>query len=193
MSLAPERAEELVLAAATGDRAAWDELVAAYVGLVWTITRDHRLGPTDASDVAQTTWLRLVENIDRITTPAHVGAWLATTARRECLRVIARSKKYVLVGEADRLDLADERLPGLDVGLLGSERDAAVREALAELPQRCSQLLRLLMLDPVPSYEDISAALGMPIGSLGPTRGRCLRRLQQVLETRGMSSADAGP
>jgi RNA polymerase sigma factor (sigma-70 family) len=180
--------DEPVRAAAAGDPKAWEQLVDSYVGLIWTIARNHRLSPGDAADVSQTTWLRLVENIDRIEDPSRVGAWLATTARRECLRLLARSQRQVLCAETDTL--VDPRAPevaGPDAGLLARERDDDVRRALAQLPPRCQELMRLLMLDPPPSYEEISAAMDMPIGSIGPTRGRCLRRLEQILCAGGIA------
>jgi RNA polymerase sigma factor (sigma-70 family) len=180
--LTGEECRELVSQAASGDSAAWERIVDAYVGLIWAIARNHRLSFTDAADVSQTTWLRLIEHIDRIDDPSRVGAWLATTARRECLRVLGRSHRLVLVGDSDVMGdmmVADE--PELDAGLIASEEQAEVRAALDELPPRCRELLDLLMLDPAPSYEEISAALGMPIGSIGPTRGRCLKRLRRSL------------
>ncbi len=186
MRLSPERSAELVLAAAAGDRRAWEELVDAYVGLIWRITASHRLTPGDAADVSQTTWLRLLESIDRLQDPSRVGAWLATTARRECLRVLGQNKRSVPVGEDSAFDGDGANSVELDAGLLADERDVAVRAALRRLPQRCQDLLGLLMMDPPPSYEEIAAALGMPIGSIGPTRGRCLKRLAEMLEAEGI-------
>src|SRR3954454_24758843 len=93
MRITPEQAADLVAAAAAGDRRSWERLVDAYVGLIWAITRSYRLSDGDAQDVSQTTWLRLIENIDRLSDPSRVGAWLATTARRECLRVLRQSRR----------------------------------------------------------------------------------------------------
>lgn len=193
MSLTPEDAEAYVAAAAAGDRDAWNRLTDAYGGLIWAIARNHRLSSADAADVSQTAWLRLVENIDRLTDPARVGAWLATTTRRECLRLQARTKRTILV--ADEVDPSADRLreeaPDLDSALLHAERDSEVRRAFATLPPRCRELLNLMLLDPAPSYEEISAALGMPVGSIGPTRGRCLEKLRSVVKTAGIESASA--
>jgi RNA polymerase sigma factor (sigma-70 family) len=183
--LTPERSEELVVAASRGDRTAWEELVEAYAGLVWAIIRNHRLGVGDASDVSQTTWLRLVENVDRIQDPSRVGAWLATTTRRECLRVIGQARRVVLLANAEEYDSASPHEPGVDSALLAAERDEGVRRGLQQLSPRCQQLLQLLMLDPPPSYEEVSAAMGIPIGSIGPTRGRCLSRLHEILAASG--------
>ncbi|WP_205751908.1 RNA polymerase sigma factor [Cryptosporangium phraense] len=194
ITLTPDEAAMLVGAAAGGDHAAWDALVDAYGGLIWTVARNHRLSPGDAGDVSQTTWLRLVENIDRLSEPSRVGAWLATTARRECLRLLGRSKRTVLSGEeldpgSDRLRLAT---PEADAALLAAERDAEMRTAFGRLTPRCRELLQLLLLDPAPSYDEISAALDIPIGSIGPTRGRCLEKLRAIVEDAGINPAAAG-
>ena len=187
MRLTPAEVEDLVVNASRGDRAAWESLVDEYVGLIWAIARGHRLSDGDAHDVTQTTWLRLIENIDRLSDPARVGAWLATTARRECLRVLRQSKRTVLLDEWDSLE--DIEADGKDVHseLLRMEASTAVRDAIGQLSQSAQALLRLLMLDPPPSYEEISAALNMPIGSIGPTRGRCLRKLQVLVTERGIT------
>lgn len=193
MSLTPDEAAVLVKGAAEGDRAAWEKLVDSYGGLIWAITRNHRLLHGDAADVSQTTWLRLLENIDRLTDPGRVGAWLATTARRECLRVAARRKRTVLVADEGDLDLDPLRAqaPELDDGLLLAERDKALRAAFESLNPRCRELMRLMLLDPAPSYEEISAALDMPVGSIGPTRGRCLDKLRALVKNSGIESASA--
>jgi RNA polymerase sigma factor (sigma-70 family) len=193
VSLLPEDAAHFVAAAAEGDRAAWERLVDAYGGLIWAITRNHRLRPGDAADVSQTTWLRLLENIDRLHDPARVGAWLATTARRECLRLSARRRRTVLVGDEGELENDPLRAqpPDVDDALLLAERDDALRGAFDCLQPRCRELLRLMLLDPAPSYEEISAALAMPIGSIGPTRGRCLDKLRLLVKTSGIESASA--
>lgn len=169
---------DLVRAAAGGDAGAWDALVAKYVGLVWATARGFRLDDADAADVVQTTWLRLVEHLDRLRDPAAVGAWLATTARNESLRVIrVRSREVV----SDELDEPSDEAPP-DRALLAGERDGAVRAAFALLRDRCQSLLRLLSMDEPPSYEEISAALDMPVGAIGPTRARCLEQLRKHLE-----------
>ncbi len=193
MALTPEEAAFLVKGAAEGDRSAWESLVDAYGGLIWAITRNHRLLPGDAADVSQTTWLRLLENIERLNDPGRVGAWLATTARRECLRISARRKRTVLVADESDLEVDPVRAnnPELDDGLLLAERDAALRGAFDCLTPRCRELLRFLMLDPAPSYEEISAALAMPVGSIGPTRGRCLDKLRALVKDSGIESASA--
>lgn len=187
MRVTPEEAGRLVEAASRGDAGAWQELVDAYVGLVWAIIRTYRLEPMDAHDVAQTTWLRLVENIDRLVDPRRVGAWLATTARRECLQVLRQSRRTVLLHAWDEVDAAHPEAQDVDADLLRSEQDESVRQSLEQLPPSCQALLRLLMLDPTPSYEEVAAALGMPLGSIGPTRGRCLAKLKALVQAGGIT------
>ncbi|HEX2046404.1 MAG TPA: sigma-70 family RNA polymerase sigma factor [Acidimicrobiales bacterium] len=171
----------LVEAARHGDQAAWDALVACYGSRVWAVARAHRLSNADAEDVFQVTFLRLVTHIDTIRDPSRVGAWLATTARHECLRILRRSGR-VLPSNDETLDAADPLLPPLESRLVESERHAALHAALGRLPDLCQRLLRVLMADPEPSYEEVGLALDMPIGSIGPTRGRCLKRLRRELE-----------
>jgi RNA polymerase sigma factor (sigma-70 family) len=172
---------DLVHAAADGDGAAWNEIVDRFQGLVWATTRAHRLTHADAADVAQTTWLRLVESLDRIRDPERLGAWLATTARRECLRHIRLRGREFLSEDTDVFEApADDSLP--ELALLTSERDSALWRAFVRLSERCQALLRLLVSSEEPSYQEIGAALGMPVGAIGPTRMRCLEKLRGNLE-----------
>lgn len=176
----------VVRAARNGDHDAWNALVARYSGLVWGVARAHRLADADAADVFQTTWLRLVEHLEDIRNPDGVGAWLATTARHECLRVLRVGQRHVLT---DAFDLRDEAVDiDLDARLLAGERDEALWRAFTGLPERCRSLLRLLVAEPPPSYEEVGAALEMPVGSIGPTRGRCLQQLRERLATVGISA-----
>jgi RNA polymerase sigma factor (sigma-70 family) len=171
--------DQLVRAAAVGDQAAWNALVERFQGLVWATARAHRLTRADASDVAQTVWLRLVENLDRIRDPERLGAWLATTARRECLRHIRLHGREQLSDDADVFESPSD--DPLEVALLTGERDTALWQAFARLSERCQTLLRLLVSEDEPSYETIGAALGMPIGAIGPTRMRCLEKLRSFV------------
>jgi RNA polymerase sigma factor (sigma-70 family) len=172
----------LVQRAADGDKWAWERLVDQYARLIWAMTRDFKLIESDAADVAQATWLRLLEHIDRLDHPARVGAWLATTARHECLRSLAARKRIVLMHDDSVLAEGEAPGPAIDERLLADERAQAVREALSHLPWRWQRLLQLLMSDPPASYAEISDELGLPVGSIGPTRGRCLERLRVLLE-----------
>jgi RNA polymerase sigma factor (sigma-70 family) len=173
----------LVSAAGGGDQRAWDALVREFGSMIWAVARAHRLHDANAADVAQATWLRLLEHLTRLNDPARVGAWLATTARRECLRVIRESDRSVPYGgEAPELPSSDSP-PG--EALLISERDDALWRAFARLRLSDQALLRLLMADPRPPYEEIAAALDIPIGSIGPTRQRALTRLRRELNMQG--------
>jgi RNA polymerase sigma factor (sigma-70 family) len=173
----------LVKRAAAGDHRAWERLVEQFARLIWALTRDFRLSESDASDVAQATWLRLLEHIDRLQRPDRVGSWLAATARHECLRAMAARKKTVLVDDDLALHDASAHQPQVDERLLAEERAQAVRAAIARLPEQWQQLMELLMADPPATYAEISDKLGLPIGSIGPTRGRCLARLRVLLAT----------
>ncbi len=171
----------LVQRAAVGDTPAWERLIDKFGRLIWSITREFKLAESDAADVFQTTWMRLVEHIDRLDHPDRVGSWLAATARNECLRCLASHKRLVLAPEDVAFDGPTAHEPEVDEALLAHERAQIVREAMAHLPQRWQRLLELLMADPPASYAEISDELGLPIGSIGPTRGRCLARLRVLL------------
>jgi RNA polymerase sigma factor (sigma-70 family) len=171
----------LLAAAGAGDRHAWQRIVDRYAGLVWSVARSFRLNEADAADVAQATWLRLVQHLDAIREPERLGAWLATTARREALAVLRRSGRDVPVADVHELTRRDEHHPSPDDRLLRAEQGAELRAAFATLPARCRQLLRVLLADPAPTYEEAATATGMPVGSIGPTRARCLEHLRDVL------------
>jgi RNA polymerase sigma factor (sigma-70 family) len=172
----------LVQRAAEGDRWAWECLVDQYERLIWAITRDFKLVESDAADVFQATWLRLLEHIDRLEQPARVGSWLAATARNECLRSVAARKKVMLVHDDVTLKGGVASEPEIDERLLSEERAEAVRDALSSLPWRWRRLVEMLMADPPVPYTEISDQLGLPVGSIGPTRGRCLERLRVLLQ-----------
>ena len=177
----PDSATDLLARAGRGEQAAWDTLVERYTNLLWSVGRAHRLSTPDAGDVVQGTWLRLVENLDRIEDPERLPGWLVTTARRECLRLLRRNGREPLGGFDDAaLDVVDAQAPPLDAVLLEHERDAALWRCFARLSERCQQLLRVLMAADPPSYAEVSVALGMPVGAIGPTRMRCLERLRRT-------------
>ena len=181
------RPGNLVRRAAAGDRSAWDELVDRYSRLLWSIALGYRLGQPDAADVVQTTWLKLLEHLETIRDPDRVGAWLATTARRECQRVLVQGGRVVPSDDAGQLDLGTNELESPEAVVLTSERDRVLWGAFMLLPPRCQRLLRLLAVVVVP-YDEVAAALDMPIGSIGPTRARCLERLRRSLAASGISA-----
>src|SRR6266487_2296162 len=139
---------ELVRRAADGDRGAWERLVDQFSRLIWSITVGFKLAESDAADVAQTTWLRLLEHIHRIEHPDRVGSWLAATARNECLRSLAARKRVVLGDEDGELQGVAAYEPDIDEGILARERAQVVRDALSRLPRRWQRLLEMLMADP---------------------------------------------
>jgi RNA polymerase sigma factor (sigma-70 family) len=171
---------DLVACARSGDQQAWDALIERYDPLIWSICRRYRLGHTDADDVRQSVWLRLVDQLDKIREPAALPGWIATTTRRECGRLARaahgpRSVIYAL--DAD--SLPDKQAEAADQELLAAERRAALREAFTYLPPEGQQLIAMLTADPPVPYAEISARLGIPVGSIGPTRSRCLDKIRR--------------
>jgi RNA polymerase sigma factor (sigma-70 family) len=183
---------DLVTRARTGDKQAWDTLVERYAPLIWRICGRHRLG-ADAEDISQSVWLRLVGQLDKIRDPAALPGWLATTTRRECLRVLGAAQGpladgYVVDAEA----IPDEQARTAEEELLVAERHAALREAFRDLPPGERQLILLLIEDPPVPYAQISARLGIPVGSIGPTRRRCLDKLRRHPAIAALIEADSG-
>lgn len=189
-------ASGLVKAAAQGDEAAWRVLVERFSSLVWAVARSFRLSTADASDVYQTVWLRLAEHLGRIQNPEQVGAWLATTARRESMRLVRARSRSTPMDDMALADLlpADEISPELAVldaeqARLQADQAKHMWRAFRDLPARCQQLLRILMASHRPSYAEAAAALEVPVGSIGPTRARCLKQLRrQMGEVSGTKS-----
>lgn len=175
---------DLARAAAGGDESAWEALVERHTGLLWTIARGFRLDTSDSADVVQTVWLQLAKNLHRLREPDAVSGWLASTARHECLRVI-RTGARERPTEETHLDRPDAQ-PAPDDLVARRDECARLRAALARLPQRDQRLLGLLMASPAPSYVEVAEALGMPIGSIGPTRARALGRLRRQLAAVGL-------
>lgn len=171
---------DLVTRARDGEKVAWDELVERFAPLVWSICRRFRLSDADSSDVGQTVWLYLIEQLPTLREPAALPGWLATTTRRECMRVAksTRGREQREVSTDPGLTV-DADADAVDEWLLVEERNAALRAAFAQLPVRCQRLLSMLLADPPAHYSDISAQLGIPIGSIGPTRSRCLEKLRR--------------
>ena len=170
----------LVTRARNGEWQAWDALVERYAPLIWSICRRYRLEAADAEDAAQNVWLKLVDQLDNIRDPAALPGWLATTTRRECGRVLRAARgPHDAARAPDAETIPDEQALTAEQELLAAERHAALREALAHLPACCQQLIALLLEDPPVSYAEISARLGVPVGSIGPNRGRCLDKLRR--------------
>lgn len=169
---------ELLRLAASGESGAWDALVERFGQMVWSIARGFRLDDATAKDVSQTVWLKLIENIDSIKDPDRLPGWLATTCRREALKVAkARERTIPTDFEYDVADVA----PSLDEMLVDDEENRQVVRAYTTLDEFCRQLLRLMTIDPPLSYDVISEVTGRPVGSLGPTRARCLEKLKAAM------------
>ncbi|MGP2442480.1 RNA polymerase sigma factor [Streptomyces sp. JW3] len=181
----------LVQSAADGDAAAWKALVEGLGPLVWSVARAHRLSDADAHEVYQTAWFRFAQHLGRLREPEKAGSWLASTARNESLKVLKAARRWTPTDDPQLLDrVSDEPTP--EESVLDSEEAAAQSERVRwlwqefeELGERCRQVLRVLMASPPPSYQEVSAALGIAVGSIGPMRQRCLRRLRARLEARG--------
>lgn len=166
-----------------GSQDAWDDLVDFFGGLIWSVARAHGLSGPDAADVAQVTWLRLVEHLDGVKEPERLAAWLATTTRRECIRILRSAQRSVPVpGDDAVFEAADRSARAVDAHLLAEEQDRAVVAAFRRLPSRYQVLLSLLNADPPIRYVEVAGILGMPIGSIGPTRQRALECLRHRLD-----------
>jgi RNA polymerase sigma factor (sigma-70 family) len=188
MSLQSQSVAALVGRAGEGDARAWEELVDRFGGMIAATGRRYRLTPADVAELQQTTWLRLVENLHKIEQPERVGGWLATTARRESLHLLRRASKYY--GGADQIlaNTPDSHTPEPDARPIAEERDTVLRAARDRLKPRCQQLLSLLIADDPLGYKDLSQLLKMPVGSIGPTRGRCIEHLRCLIAEEGMSA-----
>jgi RNA polymerase sigma factor (sigma-70 family) len=170
------RLRRLVHAAAAGDQNAWEALVTCFNPMIRSIARRHRLSASDQDDVMQRTWLALVRYIRRVSAPEALPAWLATTARNESLGVLRASLREIPVDEVrPASDGSDHVLEEV----LSESRCSVLREAVARIGGREGAMLEMLLDQDGPSYAEISAKLGMPVGSIGPTRARSLMRLRR--------------
>jgi RNA polymerase sigma factor (sigma-70 family) len=183
----PSDLPELVAAAVSGNRAAWNSLVERFAPLITSVIRRFRLTESDADDVRQNTWLRLVEHLEGIREPRALPGWIVTTTRNEALRVLSARRRVEPADPQidDRLDTINNE--DLATNLLLAERRQAVRAGLAELRSEHRELL-LLVSDPEISYRQISRRLGMPTGSIGPTRARCLQKLRDTTTMQTLAS-----
>jgi RNA polymerase sigma factor (sigma-70 family) len=169
---------ELVARARQNDQAAWDALIERYTGLLRSIPRSYDLGVADIADVTQTVWLRLVERLDELREPDRVATWLAVTAHRESRSTLRRRGRelpaWTVPDEAPDPDHCVERT------CVQRERLSDVASAIRAMPEHCRRMLRFFALAPV-TYAEVAAALDIPIGSVGPTRTRCLAGLRRRL------------
>jgi RNA polymerase sigma factor (sigma-70 family) len=179
---------ELVDGALAGDSEAWNELVRRYDGPLHHVAQSFRLDRAAADDAVQTAWLKLVEHLDTLHDPQSVGAWLTTTLRRHIVSTLRSSGRSPHMVGLDYQEMPSaDNLP--DDLVATRDRDARTRAALNRLPTRARMLLTLLMASPANSYGEVSKALGMPLGSIGPTRARSLGLLRTELKAVGIDGA----
>jgi RNA polymerase sigma factor (sigma-70 family) len=184
----PNEVASALQRATSGEQTAWDALVEEFSRMLWAVASGFRLGHADTSEVVQTTWLRLVENLDRIKQPEALGGWLATTARREALRLVRLRGREPVVEDGDDYAPMVPAQPGPEARALRADRDRRLWSAFQRLPEQCRTLLYLLSVAAL-SYSELAATLDMPIGSIGPTRARCLQRLRRLLAGDGMDDS----
>lgn len=167
-----------------GDARALDGLVRVMTPVLWHVVRAYRLSPECAEDVIQTTWMALVRRRDAIEDPAAVGGWLATTARREAWRVSSTTARSIPVDEEEiRLRLPRQR--SAESSVVEQDDGDLLWSAVDSLPERCRRLLRIVAFENRPDYSRLAVELDMPVGSIGPTRGRCLAKLRVALLEKG--------
>lgn len=164
-----------------------DGLVRVMTPVLWHVVRSYRLPQDAAEDVIQTTWLALVRRRDAISDPVAVGGWLTTTARREAWRVGTSISKAVPV-EDEEISFRLPRQRSAESQAVESDERERLWQVVDSLPERCRRLLRIVAFENRPDYTQVAETLGMPIGSIGPTRGRCLAKLRVAL----MASAVTG-
>jgi len=175
--------DELVPLALAGDRSAWEALVDRLRGVVWSAIATFGLASEDRKDVFAATFFRLNERLATIREPAKLPGWLATTARNEA-HTLLRARRRTVATDPDELPPPPATLPVDDDHLVDAEMRRAVAEAFQTLSTPCRDLLRLLTIDPPLSYRDIGDILGMPHGSIGPTRQRCLEQMRRTAALR---------
>jgi RNA polymerase sigma factor (sigma-70 family) len=182
---------ELVARCLEGDEAAWETLIARHERLLYSVARRAGLSHEDAADVFQRVCVRLYHWLPTIREPERVAAWLFVTTRNEAIRQSRRARREVSFDPSDaetapwRAEPLDVRPPA-DEELLDLERAEVLERAIDELPERCRVLLRAFLAGDTANYRELAEKLGMPIGSIGPVRARCLSRLRQLLRERGV-------
>lgn len=171
--------DELLQRAARGDQRAWEEIVERYRGLVASVVRSFRLQEADARDAEQRTWLRLVENRAGVRDPERLGGWLSTTAARECLRILRETRTVVPF----EIDVLPDPCRAIEDRVVDADTVARIHDIVAALPPRGRTVMRELFADEPRPYADVARATGIPVGSLGPTRQRLLRRVRTTFES----------
>jgi len=172
----------LATACGRGDQRAWHRLIELYGPIVWTVARSFGLSHADSEDACQQTWIRVVEHVDRLREPAKLSSWLVTIARREALDVSRRRRRHIPVGDSQVFASTADTGHTVEDEVVDRLSDPRVAAAFRRLEEGHQALLAMLLQEPALSYDEISAALGIPRGSIGPTRNRLLRRLKQAIE-----------
>ena len=183
----------LVADARNGDKHAWNQIVDRCAPLIWSICRQYGLSRPEAEDVGQSVWLRLVERLGTLRDPEALPGWLATTTRHECSHVLGAAFRRVISGYSPDPDtMPDEQAGWAERDVLLAERNAMLWEAFATLSPRCQRLLMMLIADPPVPYTEISAELGIAVGSIGRYRSRCLQALRNYPPLVALIRGDAG-
>lgn len=178
--------EELVKACREGDEAAWETIVLKYQNLLFSIPRRAGLSKDLASDVLQEVFTTLFEKLESLEKPEFLRAWLVTTTRHKTIHLIQRETrgkpKYIDETEAEIAFQIPDRAPLADERLIELERDNQIETAFNEIEERCRRLLTMLYLEneQIP-YAEIAEILKIPVGSIGPTRARCLQKLLKFI------------
>jgi RNA polymerase sigma factor (sigma-70 family) len=175
-----ERIAGLVSEARQGSEEALGQIVTEFTPMLWQVARATGMSSGDAEDVVQTVWMRLVAHLDDIHTSAALAGWLVITARREAWRVRAEGRKQ-LPTDTESFDALPGRQPGSEEQVIIEDQRRTMWRAISQLSGRCQELLRIIAFVPRPDYAAVAAELGMPVGSIGPTRGRCLAKLRDLL------------
>ncbi len=182
---------DLLRRAGERDPGAWEEIVRRYTGVVSAKVRSFRLQDADTNDAVQMTWLRLAENCRQVQHPEHLGGWLATTASRECLRIIRDTKRSPVPADETVETTADPAVSP-EEHLLAAERARVLRTLVAELPPRRRSLIQALYTSNPRPYAEVARITGMPVGGIGPTRARALAQLRRGLDESGLGSGGGG-
>jgi RNA polymerase sigma factor (sigma-70 family) len=183
---------DLVTRARNGDQQAWNALVERYTPLIWSICWRYRLDRADAEDVGQRIWLQLTSHLGAIRDPAALPGWLATTTRRECGRVVRATRGPQAAGQLLDESIADRQTTTAEQELLAAERHAALHQAFTCLSPSRQQLMAMLIEDPPVPYIEISARLGIPVSSIGPTRRRCMDQIRRHPAIAALINAEDG-